>query len=229
MRTKAIIFGSLGALYETGDIERRAFNAAFQESGLDWKWDVDLYRDLKANTAPGQLISSFAEDRGLVLDCAAILARKSDHYHALLASERLLPRPGVLSVISAASAAAVPLGLATTDAEGAVSTVLKAPNSFLCERLFAFVGSANMVSQDKPSPEIYALALSRLGVSDQEAVVIEDTAEGVRAAALLKIRTLAYPGRYASGDFSPAEAQVTRLSLDAIGLGCQMRDFALAG
>ena len=36
---KAIIFGSIGTLVETSDIQRQSFNQAFKEIGLDWYWD----------------------------------------------------------------------------------------------------------------------------------------------------------------------------------------------
>jgi len=44
--TKAIFIGSLGALVETSDIQRRAYNEALKESGLDWSWDTKTYTEL---------------------------------------------------------------------------------------------------------------------------------------------------------------------------------------
>ena len=38
---KAILFGSIGTLIETSDLQREAFNQAFKEAGLDWYWDHD--------------------------------------------------------------------------------------------------------------------------------------------------------------------------------------------
>ena len=39
MRLKAVLFGSIGTLAETSDIQRNSFNEAFKISGLDWVWD----------------------------------------------------------------------------------------------------------------------------------------------------------------------------------------------
>tara|TARA_B110000503_G_scaffold47893_1_gene77939 strand:+ start:1294 stop:1407 length:114 start_codon:yes stop_codon:yes gene_type:complete len=36
MTVKAVFFGSIGTLVETSDLQRRAFNQAFAEAGLDW-------------------------------------------------------------------------------------------------------------------------------------------------------------------------------------------------
>jgi beta-phosphoglucomutase-like phosphatase (HAD superfamily) len=37
---QAVIFGSIGTIAETSDIQRQAFNLAFAEAGLDWNWDA---------------------------------------------------------------------------------------------------------------------------------------------------------------------------------------------
>ena len=38
---KAILFGSIGTLVETSELQRTAFNQAFSEAGLDWTWNPD--------------------------------------------------------------------------------------------------------------------------------------------------------------------------------------------
>jgi phosphoglycolate phosphatase-like HAD superfamily hydrolase len=43
MTVKAILFGSIGTLVETSDFQRRAFNQAFAQAGLDWNWDTETY------------------------------------------------------------------------------------------------------------------------------------------------------------------------------------------
>jgi len=40
---KSILFGSIGVLAESSEIQRRAFNEAFMEFGLDWYWNVANY------------------------------------------------------------------------------------------------------------------------------------------------------------------------------------------
>jgi len=43
---KAIIFGSIGTLVETSEIQRKSFNQAFKEMDLDWYWDKEEYKKL---------------------------------------------------------------------------------------------------------------------------------------------------------------------------------------
>ena len=40
---KAIMFGSIGTLVETSEIQRQSFNMAFKEFGLDWYWNTATY------------------------------------------------------------------------------------------------------------------------------------------------------------------------------------------
>ena len=43
---KALLFGSIGTLIETSNIQRESFNQAFKEIGLDWHWDQERYKQL---------------------------------------------------------------------------------------------------------------------------------------------------------------------------------------
>jgi len=36
---KALLFGSIGSIVETSEIQRKSFNKAFKQYGLDWNWD----------------------------------------------------------------------------------------------------------------------------------------------------------------------------------------------
>ena len=49
MNYKAILFGSIGTLIETSELQRNAFNQAFSENGLDWDWNPAQYQDLLKN------------------------------------------------------------------------------------------------------------------------------------------------------------------------------------
>ena len=44
------------------DGHRLAFNAAFEELGLDWEWDVELYGELLAITGGKERIRHFMEN-----------------------------------------------------------------------------------------------------------------------------------------------------------------------
>ena len=68
MTLKAIIFGSIGTVTETSDMQRRAFNRAFAEAGLGWDWDFKTYKDMVAGDGAvvggSERISAYAAARG---------------------------------------------------------------------------------------------------------------------------------------------------------------------
>jgi len=38
---KAILFGSIGTIVETSELQLKSFNQAFSEAGLDWNWSIE--------------------------------------------------------------------------------------------------------------------------------------------------------------------------------------------
>ena len=60
MQFKAMLFGSIGTLAETSDIQRNSFNEAFKISGLDWFWDEDKYRNLLSKSGGTGRINDYA-------------------------------------------------------------------------------------------------------------------------------------------------------------------------
>lgn len=47
---------------------------------------------------------------------------------------------------------------------------------------FDLVISAEDVQEAKPSPQMYNLALSRIGINPDEAIIVEDSPHGIQAA-----------------------------------------------
>ena len=63
MSLKALIFDVDGTLAETEEIHRKAFNQAFMDAGLDWRWSRQRYRELLAISGGKERIRHFmAED-----------------------------------------------------------------------------------------------------------------------------------------------------------------------
>ena len=65
---KAILFGSIGTLIETSNIQRESFNQAFKEIGLDWYWDQESYKQLLKKSGGTKRIEDFAEKKNANVD-----------------------------------------------------------------------------------------------------------------------------------------------------------------
>ena len=46
MTIKAVLFGSIGTIVETSNIQRQSFNKAFKKNGLDWYWTKKMYQSM---------------------------------------------------------------------------------------------------------------------------------------------------------------------------------------
>ena len=217
MIPNALLFGAVGTLAETSDMQRRAFNAAFAEAGLDWHWGRDNYTNLLTLPGGRARIAAFAERRGDSVDAAALHAAKVGHFRRLVEREGLTPRPGVLDLMQEAHRHGIPVGLATTTTPATVALVLEALSGQIGRSEFRFVGDAVMVAQRKPAPDIYLLALERLGVEPGDALAIEDTPESAQSALAAGIATIAFPGEAAHlRSFPPACRRVDALTPDLL-------------
>ncbi|QXQ05960.1 HAD-IA family hydrolase [Sphingosinicellaceae bacterium] len=208
MGLRALIFDVDGTLAETEEAHRAAFNQTFAEAGRDWYWSVDAYRDLLRVTGGQQRIAHFLTTIGETAtpaEIATLHARKNALYADLVASGEVALRPGVARLIGEARAAGVKLGIATTTSRSnldALLVQLLAPDA---ATWFDAIVAGEDVRIKKPDPEVYALTLAALGVAADEAVAIEDSRNGLVAAAACGIRTIVTPSLYSRGeDFSGA-------------------------
>lgn len=221
MKPQALIFGSIGTLVETSEIQREAFNEAFREAGLDWIWSRADYREMLHRSGGRQRIEAYANGRGASVDADALHARKTAIFDERIRGEGLRLRAGVGEVIAWARANGVKLGFATTTSRDNVEAVFdalaKGERGAPDRTTFDFVGDASMVERPKPEPQIYEVALSRLGVDAAACVAIEDTGVSLAAPISAGIPTVAFPGANAMGDdFRDAGAVVDELDVSII-------------
>jgi HAD superfamily hydrolase (TIGR01509 family) len=102
-----------------------------------------------------------------------------------------------------------PLAVASSSNRLLIDTVLAAAGIADC---FAATVSSEEVARGKPSPDVYLEAARRLGVPPARCVAVEDSANGIRAAAAAGMRVVAYPNRH-----FPPDAAVLALAHTVIG------------
>lgn len=198
---RALIFDCDGVLADTeryGHLP--AFNQTFEEFGLPVRWSEEEY-GVKLQIAGGKermrsfVTPEFIRDTGLpdepdalTAEIAAWHKRKTQIYTDMVAAGKLPPRPGVTRIISAAQDAGWKLAVASTSAEPSVRAILaNAAGQERADR-FDVVLAGDVVEHKKPAPDIYLLALERLGTSPEETLVIEDSRNGLLAAVAAGLR-----------------------------------------
>ena len=117
------------------------------------------------------------------------------------------PTPGLERLIAGLAAAGVPMALASASTLAEIGAVTGALG---LGGVLRGVASGEEVTRSKPAPDVYLLAVERLGAGPAGVVAIEDSATGVAAAAGLvcvAVRTAVTHGH----DFGPAALIVSSL------------------
>ncbi len=216
MQLAALIFDFDGTIAETErDGHRVAYNAAFDEAGVGWNWDVPTYGALLAIAGGKERLAHFLlnERPEIDVDARASLVvhlheRKRAYFDEI--ADRLAFRPGVRRLVAEAHAAGVRCAIATTAAPSGVDAFLRRDPRFAAA--FEVIVAGDMVAKKKPAPDIFLLALQRLGIDANAAVALEDSAVGLRAARAANIATIVTPSVYTSDeDFRGAACVVSHL------------------
>lgn len=211
---KALLFDVDGTLADTErDGHRVAFNRAFEDAGLDWRWDVDLYGKLLAVTGGKErmrfYLDRFRPDWPRPHDLQQMIvdlhAAKTKHYTTMLAQGAIGLRPGVRRLIDEARAAGLRLGIATTTTPANVSALLEhslAPGS---EAWFEVIAAGDIVPAKKPAADIYHYALDQMGLDASDALAFEDSENGIRSSLGAGLATIVTVNGYTRGhDFTGA-------------------------
>lgn len=215
---KAVFFGSIGSVVETSELQRQAFNAAFQDHGLDWFWSQNRYRDALTSSGGRARIAAFAQANGLDVDASAIHQTKVKMFHEMLKQERMATRPGVAAVIAEAKAHGLTLGfISTTDRRSIDLALTSAPD--IGNEPFDLVTSADLGLAQKPNPDVYRYALGALNLDASDVIAIEDNAPGVNAAHAAGIPVVAFPGENTQDQDYAKASRIATVDLKASVFG----------
>jgi HAD superfamily hydrolase (TIGR01509 family) len=218
---KALLFDVDGTLADTErDGHRPAFNAAFQDFGLDWNWDVALYGQLLAVTGGKErmkyYVDHFRADYIKPVDfdslVAALHQAKTAHYTRMLGQGGIPLRPGVKRLLQEARDRGLILGVATTTTPENVTELLRHSLASDGPEWFQVIAAGDIVPAKKPAPDIYVWAMQQLGLQAHECLAFEDSENGIKASLGAKLRTVITVNDYTrEHDFSGALAVLSDL------------------
>lgn len=183
---KALLWDVDGTLADTeGQGHRQAFNQAFAEAGLPWRWDEHTYRQLLAVSGGRERIRTFMkqlpEQPVPAVEVESLMAAKQQAYACLARRGDLPLRPGVKRLVLEAAAQGMTQALVTTSSRSAVGALLEGHGSELAA-CFSFWVCGEDVKVKKPSPEGYQQALGRLRLPVTQVLALEDSPQGLAAA-----------------------------------------------
>lgn len=213
----AILFGSISTLVDSSELQRRAFNEAFEAHGLDWQWSQPDYIAMLDSNGGAQRIADYAESRGDDVDADAVHATKSQIFQELLATAGLKARPGVAETVQEAKRRDVKLGFVTTTSPENISALLETLSPEITADTFDLIVDRDSVSNPKPDADVYLYALEQLGEDASSAVAIEDNVGGVAAASAAGVKCIAFPNENTTdGDFAAAAETVYTLDAEQL-------------
>ena len=193
----ALLFGSIGVLAETSEIQRRAFNQSFEDHGLDWYWSIANYCELLKSPGGKKRIKDFANVNIPDDIIESIHVRKEKIFYDQL-KLGLKPRDGVVDCIEICKKRNIKIGFVTTTSHNNINALKHALNKSVDFTQFDLITTKSDVINEKPSGEIYNFALSELVVLPEKAIAIEDTEVNQQAALENEILCYLFAGEYAS-------------------------------
>ena len=192
---KAIIFGSIGTILETSDIQRKSFNKAFKKFGLNWYWSKNEYKKLLKMSGGENRLSNYAKIKNIKINTLKLRNLKTKFFNNYLKKNKLKPRAGVVNVIKFCKKNNIKLGFASSTSINNINSIFFALENTIKKKDFNFIGNSKLVSKKKPYPDIYNVALKKFNLSSKECLAIEDTEESMKSALSAKIICIAFPGK----------------------------------
>ncbi len=192
---KSLLFGSIGSLVECSEIQRKAFNEAFKEFGVDWYWNVANYITMLQKPGGLNRLIKYSKNELNSDDVKQIYLLKIKHFK-LLSENNLMPRDGVLEVIQYALKHNIKIAFITTTNKDTLDLVINNLSNYIDFSKFDLITHDELVANRKPDPEIYKFALKNLGVTHSSSIAIENTLESCNSSINAKIQTLLSPGEY---------------------------------
>lgn len=220
---RAVLFDVDGTIAETeGEGHLPAFNQVFAEFGLAWHWSTNDYKALLTITGGAERMLAYGRQtsdplvqtesgRAIILQ---MHQRKNAVYAERLASGLLRPRAGFVDLVRQIVAGNREWAVVTTTSRANWDSLWRyaiAPVADIPAPRLAVCGED--VTQKKPHPEAYQLALQQLGLQSRHAIAIEDSPNGLMAARGAGIDTVIVRSQFfADADVDGATRVVNELT-----------------
>lgn len=180
---KAVLFDVDGTLIDSNDFHAEAWSGAMAHFGQDVppariRGQIGKGGD---NLLPALLPADFLDEHRDALEAYRTQLFKDEYL------DRIRPFDQVRALMERVAAAGIRIALASSGVKDEVAHHL---DLIGCADLVAVTTSADDAERSKPSPDIFAAELGKLGVAPDDAVVIGDSPYDMIAAAKLGMRAI---------------------------------------
>ncbi len=203
---KALIFDLDGVIVDTESCDWMTWRDVFREHGAELPYEK--WTDwLGVPYADCDCCATLERYLGRSIDHEAIAKEAKQRYRAFAFSQPVMP--GVVQYLDTADE----LGLKTAVASSSTRDWLEGHlNRLGLLGRFDVTRCFSEVERGKPAPDVYLAALHALGVSPREAIALEDSPNGIRAAKAAGLFCVAVPNMATKTlDFSEADLRIDGL------------------
>lgn len=204
---KGFVFDFDGLIIDTEIPEYTAWKEIYARFNATLPFE-EWSKCLGSNYTSFDPIQYLVSQTGLPLDYDEILPQQRTRSHELAYQQEALP--GVSSLILEAKYAGLLLAVASSSDAAWVHGHLERLN---LKPLFDTICTEEDVARVKPAPDLFRLAVDRLGIEPGQAVAFEDTKNGIQAAKSAGLFCIAVPNQLTSNlDLSKADWKVNSLA-----------------
>jgi beta-phosphoglucomutase len=174
---KAVIFDMDGVLIDAREWHYEALNRALALLG----WEISRYDHLCTydGLPTRRKLEMLTAERGLPVELHGFLNELKQQYTMEYVATRCRPVFQHEFALARLRAAGFRLAVASNSIRTTVQAMME--HASLIDYLDAVLSSDDVVDP-KPSPDIYLMAMQRLGVRPEETLILEDNENGIRAA-----------------------------------------------
>lgn len=188
-----VIFDMDGVLLDSERVYREGWLYAAGKNGLP----EDLMEEavIRATGVSDEaekaiMIGTFGGREGYVFENTFRDCR--GYFHGVVDRGEMPVKPGARELLGALRERRIPLGLASSTPMPLLEKEMKKTGLY---GFFDVIVSGDMASKSKPDPEIFLLCAGKLGAEDPDTFVIEDSHNGIRAAAAAGMKGIMVPDR----------------------------------
>lgn len=186
---QAVVFDLDGLIANSEDLYEQAGQSVLQRRGK--AYDAALRDQMMGRPAVDAL--RLMIDYHALSDTLEDLAGECRRDLELLLATALGAMPGLIDLLAFLQARELPLAVATSSTGDYAKYVL---GHLEIDHHFRFVLTADDIRCGKPDPEVYLLAAQQMEISPSQMMVLEDSANGCRAAVAAGAFTIAVPNRH---------------------------------
>lgn len=176
MMVKAVIFDMDGVLFDTEKLCMDSWVAVAGEAGIP-EMETFFPSCIGRNLTDTRAL--FQQFYGDTYDFERFRRQASKWFHDYVEKNGIPVKKGVREILGFLRQGGYLIGLASSTALPSVEDCLQRAE---IRQYFQSLTTGDMVEHSKPQPDIYLMACRSLEVSPQEAMAIEDSPNGIRAA-----------------------------------------------